>query len=342
MHFIILDLQDIAKPTLSDLRALHYAYFIKGAVSLTASRRGRAKEEEQVEIVPLLLQPPIERINGNEILCKELNIEFSSLDCAKLDAQDIGTKKKAAIIERMISTLCKEYHDARFSFVCQSSNEFHFKCALGLSSNVSLDHFVPVAPVFSTNQGLRSLTSIQKVVYDGLVEKIIGSADGEITRLLAESKGHILFYTLKKTKRMDLDLQCETNEIGIHLQYSIARIEGIKSSLKEEGVEIEKLEKSNVGKGQLNSLFEQFPKASTLYNLLQEFDGKLEKSVKEPSVLVAYASNLSKLVSSLYYHLRVKGENENTQIVRWNLFVKSLKILQMILTLFHCKPIEKI
>ena len=310
---------------------------------MTASRRGReVKEEEQVEIVPLLLQPPVERINGNEAVCRELNIGFSSLDCAKFDAQDIGTKKKAVIIARMLSALSKEYHDARFSIVCQSSNEFHFKYALELSSNVSLDHFVPVAPVFSTNQSLRSLISIQKVVYDGLVEKIIGSADAEITRLLAESKGHILFYTLKKTKNLDLDLQCETNEIGIHVQYSIARIEGIKSSLKDEGVEIEKLETAHIEKVELNSLFEQFPKASTLYNLLQEFDGKLEKSVQEPSVLVAYASNLSKLVSSLYYHLRLKGEDENTQAVRWHLFGKSLKILRMILTLFHCKPLEKI
>jgi arginyl-tRNA synthetase len=221
--------------------------------------------------------------------------------------------------------------------VCNLSSQYHFQMALEDKPQSSLCCLQACTSSFQVKGNYMDF--MVESMYQKLVDKVIGS-DNATTRKLAESKFHLLFYAVKKTKKLDLDQQCESNETGIHLQYSIARIEGIRKYLESDHAFIES--DKCVSESDLDALFEQFPKSSVLFNMLEIFEEKLLQSIFEPSLLVSYASSLSKLISSLYYHLRIKGEDVDTQKVRWFLFEKSFAILSTILNLLHVEPVKKI
>ena len=336
---ILIEIQDFDFE-LNDLRKLYFAYYLKNILGLLEKNL----KSDEIVLVPIIFQFLDQLPKFSIEICQlnlktPLGMKFSDLELIHDVLMSNHLEKKSIIIRQVINRLKTLYEccDSDILVICNTSSEYHFLRALDTSHKSVL---CCIQSCFSSFEKRGDyLEFIIDSVYQKLIQKVVGSSN-ETTRKLAESKVHILFSSVKKTKRLDLDQQCETNDTGIHLQYSIARIEGIKKYLESDLVFMES--DKCVSKSDLDILFKQYPKSLNLYDMLENFEERLSKSVYEPNSLLTYASSLSKLISSLYYHIRIKGEHVDTQKARWFLFSKSLKTLSIILKLFHVEPVQEI
>lgn len=176
------------------------------------------------------------------------------------------------------------------------------------------------------------------------------SSDIKLTAILAKTCVLVTFLKQKHTSK--LMLFETTDDDGIHLQYSYARLQGIKkyvdsipgfhsidSSINPLHTikQFDGLIKTEIVPSELqtylDSVFLTDPntkESKILNSYLPSQSHKLlahlalytttAKLIQKPSLQIAYTLRLAKLVSSLYYHMRVKGESKEVMSTRWGLW----------------------
>ncbi|KAJ3303426.1 hypothetical protein HDV03_003794 [Kappamyces sp. JEL0829] len=162
----------------------------------------------------------------------------------------------------------------------------------------------------------------------------------EITMNLAKAKVVFPFFTTRNSKTIDLKAHAG-NDLGIHIQYSHARLMGIQRYLEDEGLLPEftaAQEKQEIDW----SVLDLVPRVYDLIELLYSWDQVLLKCVGEANVLASYLGTLSKLTSSLYYHLRIKGESRQVQLARWVVFARCKHVLEQSIKLCGLEPILEV
>jgi arginyl-tRNA synthetase len=135
--------------------------------------------------------------------------------------------------------------------------------------------------------------------------------------------------------------------IGIYIQYAYARLCGIERYIKELNLNTLSLNseenvidsEENSGTSNLDTLT-LTPKVFDLIAVISNFNLMLEKSCTEPSVMVAYLFQLAKVMSSQYYHFRIKGEPEDVQKARWKVIQKCQGVLKAGLEMFGLETVD--
>ena len=220
---------------------------------------------------------------------------------------------------------------------CFVSGEYYFRQTRESGSQVISVEDCKVVPDNINSPSTNFLIDWQNSVFEHL-EKQIVNASPDTTRHLALSKVAIQFMFSNSKRKAILDY---SNDLGIHIQYSCARIEGIKRSLVAQGL----LDTSGqIPKSRIISLKPLMltPIIYQLIDLMHGFQETLKESRCEPSKLITYLSVFSKLVSSLYYHIRLKGEDQDVQLARWMVYCRALDILQTGLVFCNTVPIEEV
>lgn len=173
-----------------------------------------------------------------------------------------------------------------------------------------------IDPIQST-----SSNPIQEYVQE-TIEKIISCNQRESNSLEDEGKSRKLGKSefvcrLLSVKRIK-PFQSGSNS-GIYIQYTYARLCGIKKSLQSEGLDIN----DNLMDPEILA---QTPKVVELLKVLEEYDQIFAKH--EASVMVGYLVKLSSMISSIYYHFRVKGEAERVWKTRWTILRRCHSVLE--------------
>jgi hypothetical protein len=176
------------------------------------------------------------------------------------------------------------------------------------------------------------------VAREANVDLNVENKDSELCKKLGESYLKFQMLSMKLRNRMVFENGKILNQnatTGTFVQYTYARLYGIKKYVKGLGWDVDL---KSVSLEPLNST----PKALNLVFMLKEYTLVLKKSLVEPTVLLDYLTRLSKLISSLYYILRIKGEVFKVQVARWALFDACLEILDCSLEIFDIEPIKEI
>jgi uncharacterized protein YlbG (UPF0298 family) len=118
-------------------------------------------------------------------------------------------------------------------------------------------------------------------------------------------------------------LNNENGTAGIYIEYSYARICGIERFIKSElewSPELDQVPNLDC--------ISMSPSMFGFIETMSRYPAILAKSTSQPCVLVAYITLLAKLVSSQYYHLRIKGEPIHVQKARWAILYCAKKIFE--------------
>jgi hypothetical protein len=217
------------------------------------------------------------------------------------------------------------------------ANEFYYKKSISQLTNPELISLNPIHLTRSNSNDLHLLDSFLGSAYEKLNQSVV-ECKKEITWNLAKAQSIMSLLTCRICKPIDIHT-CSSNELGIHIQYSHARLAGIKRWLIQQDLLLEFEKTSTID----FSLCESTPRIYQLIELIHEYPMVLEKAaLGEPCIIVNYAANLSKSVSSLYYHLRIKGEKYSIQLLRWKVFEKCQMILDDCITLCGVDPINEV
>ena len=174
-----------------------------------------------------------------------------------------------------------------------------------------------------------------------------GNNNEDLSRKFALSKA--VYSVLQKRRTRELvESELLESQVGISIQYSHVRLEGIKRYLIDSGfshVEIthELIEHSNLSPlctHTINDKLDVPPKLAQLINHMTQFNQHRISGLEEPSVFINYTAMLARMVSSLYYHFRVKNEEENIQTARWIVLGLAKRMLYIAISVTGLVPME--
>ncbi|KAI8899248.1 hypothetical protein BC833DRAFT_586481 [Globomyces pollinis-pini] len=224
-------------------------------------------------------------------------------------------------------------------------NTFHQKEALKLFGDSFKVDLIPLhdctglgeGPISNWIKNAKILVAKESnVELDGINDQVTCklSISFFITQLLQMKKTNACVFINGRLKNQE-------SSVGMYIQYAYARLCGIKRYIQSEtNIKFEDC---------LNSLNSDFlqpfmstPKIFQLIHMIEQYPTVITKAEYEPSVLIAFLLKFSTCISSLYYHLRIKGEDLAVQKARWLVLATSLDLLENGILTLGFDPIDEI
>jgi arginyl-tRNA synthetase len=216
--------------------------------------------------------------------------------------------------------------DSRALWVYEKVQE-HFKDNLMAQVPISI-----CQGLLSSNRDL--LDGLLCDAIDLIASESSSDPQSQVAHALGKSFFIIQLLSMRRSKKMQFSnfrLDNQEANLGVYIQYTYSRICGVERNIDEDCKQWDSLDPLTVT-----------PNVFELIQQLDQFDHVLQKSINEPSIMVAYLLQLSKTISSQYYHLRVKGEPLERQKARWAVLSLCKKVLKSGLTLFGLEPVTEI
>ena len=198
--------------------------------------------------------------------------------------------------------------------------------------------------VGSSNLPLQSLSKCFTATQEFLIRSANVDLDSDMEIIKSHNLAHSLYkfqiFGAKMQSKLSYNggiLENQDSTIGIALQYTFARCCGIQRYID--------------GNLEWNSSLDACPDLSTLsltpkvfdlIELIGLFPKIFEASITNPCKLTAYACRLGKMVSSQYYHLRIKGEPLEIQKARWAVLFTAKRILEVVFQQFSVPLVTEI
>ncbi len=280
-------------------------------------------------------------------LLKKSGLTYEKDDALWLKTTDFGSEKDEVLIR---ANGIPTYFAVDIAY---HRNKFEIRCFDKVINIWGADHHGHVARMEGAMDAIGSDSKKLKVVIMQLVRLI---KDGDVARM-SKRTGEMItlsdlideigvdaarfFFNLRQAGshlEFDLDLAVKQNNDNpvFYVQYAHARICSILRNLKEEGIELNKIDKINLS---LLSSKEEIELITKLTSFPQEIEAAA--NALEPSKLTRYLLDLASLFHSFYNSCRVKGEDEALMQARMALISLTKTVIQNTMTILKITAPEK-